>query len=584
MRISRYLFGLFFIFSFLQKGHTCCAGPLYTLTELLTQTKLEIFEVKIDSIGKTNSGEYLSKGKITHLYRGNPKSKTIYINSGGNSSAGGTALEVGSKYLIFSGSNDGINYNAFVCDYYSVKLTPPSRYSGNNETIKRTQLFVRQYFDAFQAKHSDSLKFEWENIVYAEGKMLDGLLDGVWVYNKKITHGIDEGQVLLKSSKTYSKGVLHGESFSSNLNNFKKIENISNYHYGKIINSESYYIKKNLARVLAARTIHTYEDGIRYSQRSIYDEKGNPNQVESNMRIINAKFNSENPIVSKEILHGQQKEYVNGILSKEGYYEQGAKVGLWMYYDDKGMLESEELLDYPEINKDTFTLYYPDGGILSKGFLKNGYMHGTWKSYTKHGMVEFVGAYIDGLLEGEVIRVDNKGKKISTSYKRGKKNGTSTSTIDNKIVSKSHYKNGQREGRFEKYKNGKIIQVENYKNNKQHGLFVTFDSNGDTLTNKTYVKGLFHGKYIQYKKNKIYEEGNYENGQRIGLWKIYKTHLNYYTIVDYSDNSSDLSPVFVGRQAKKIIKYVDINGQEIEIDEIKRREQEYRQKKKSVKK
>lgn len=89
-----------------------CFDPKYTLTELLSneESKHHIFTCKIIAT-YWGPGGYNSLALVNHIYRGNPFD-TVYIVTGGNTTAGGSMIIPGTEWLIISDTRDNKHYTA----------------------------------------------------------------------------------------------------------------------------------------------------------------------------------------------------------------------------------------------------------------------------------------------------------------------------------------------------------------------------------------------------------------------------------------------------------------------------------------
>jgi len=152
-----------------------------------------------------------------------------------------------------------------------------------------------------------------------------------------------------------------------------------------------------------------------------------------------------------------------------------------------------EILFSQEINPNGYNKFtYPNGNILSEGYMKEGKPDGYWKNYFPNGQLKSEGNRKANRLDSLWIFYNEKGdtlKKINYLY--DKKNGfysvyqESTDTLKNIILSKELYVNDKRQGQaLYYYPNGNLHLMLNYKDNMKHGEGEEYKLNGKTLKTK----------------------------------------------------------------------------------------------------
>ena len=120
---------------------------------------------------------------------------------------------------------------------------------------------------------------------------------------------------------------------------------------------------------------------------------------------------------------GIAKYYDDGMLYKEGEYQNNEKIGVWKSYNDQGKLLSE--VTYSNSKKNGLATYYYDNGkIQSTGIFKDGNRDSIWVSYSDLGKIISEINYIEGKYSG-LAKFHNKTGKITSSgnYINGHKVG-----------------------------------------------------------------------------------------------------------------------------------------------------------------
>lgn len=106
-----------------------CFGETFSITELLNHDPRghHIFTCEILATYKRGIS-FESVARVQRRYTGQPLD-TVYINSGGGTTAGGQKLMPGSQWLIFSTTIDSLHYQATVCDPLSAQIKQSNKSS-----------------------------------------------------------------------------------------------------------------------------------------------------------------------------------------------------------------------------------------------------------------------------------------------------------------------------------------------------------------------------------------------------------------------------------------------------------------------
>lgn len=101
--------------------------------------------------------------------------------------------------------------------------------------------------------------------------------------------------------------------------------------------------------------------------------------------------------------------------------------------DDISALVKE---DIPGTNMQYARQLNPQGQIQIEGFVENGKKTGQWIEYTPEGDILLINHYVNGLLEGTVLRM----------------------TYRNQVDLRINYKQGKMDGQYTAYKFGKLVE------------------------------------------------------------------------------------------------------------------------------
>ncbi|MEO1262648.1 MAG: hypothetical protein AAFZ15_27830 [Bacteroidota bacterium] len=443
-----------------------CYSPNYTITELLNYDRDDhhIFSCKIL---KTfiRGYDYESIAVVKDRYRGNPQD-TIYINSGGSSTAGGEKLIPDSEWLIFSTTDDGLHYSATVCDYLSSQISDGYNTHCNRENYSLAAVYIdilEQYKFFEKEKYTGRKKILGKGKLMAEGHFVNGLPDSKWThYRRGFAKGIKKSKINYKQGKLHGEYLIYHNGSDHNIMIEKRV-----YHNNLPTTIENYggYIKK----------FEYLSDTKRKITSVFLDSTGTElkqvNQIEldynnENYRAISFRdgyyFNK----------HARDSSQTTPLA--EGYYSKGARIGEWKFFDKNGKTIRIEL--YPQKIEETSVIhqYEEDGQVRLEGIYSENRRQGVWKYY----------------YQGQLVQQ----KTYDTS-------GALTSKIN-------YYASGG-------------MEYVPYLNNRKHGQQIVFDQNGSILKIEQFVKGKKEGKSISFNKNgSITEELNYINGRAFSISKI----------------------------------------------------------------
>lgn len=398
-------------------GFCSCYDPNFTITEVLNHDtrNLHIFSCRILKTYLRNS-DFESIAVVTGRYKGAPVD-TVYLNTGGGSTAGGTKLIPNEEWLIFCPTKDSLHYfGATICHNLSVLLSDGNGNNCNRNSRHLGKIYsdlLLQYQKITESKYTGLKKFHTGNYLIAEGQFKNGKAHGEWIHYSKRDSYKDKK---IKSTIGYQEGLLHGIY----INYYEQAEQLviserAKYDTDLLIWSEiPGYLK----------TEYEYlENGGRKISTTRFDTSG---QIVGITHELQRDYRSPDydRITYKEgyYLNKNGRDSSSYSPLGEGHYHRGARVGTWKFYDKKGQVVKEEQYKMPDREHDRFTLLEEDGTVKLSGQYQGDRRIGTWK-YFWRGSLEMEQDYsTSGDLLAET-RYDRNGGKITTQYRQKKKHG-----------------------------------------------------------------------------------------------------------------------------------------------------------------
>ena len=543
---------------FYHAGYCCCAGERYTFTEIiLSKGGRAIIKVQVDSTWKDSKDAFVSRAYVLRTYKGEPLSKTIYIHSGGNSSAGGSRLKEGEQFLVVGGTNDHIHYYAFVCDSFSRHLD--SRRHRYREWSLDHLEAVNHFFDKLESNYTGEIEIKAKNLLYAKGKMINGMPDGEWIHYTAKKDSEGEIKTKWKSKAFYKNGNLHGQNFDRQL--FQKYTIESHYTDGLLDKQISYNTRNDNLKKIFQEDNYQRNDGLIYKHQLRWASQDTLS-IEKSIVFFDSEYKyKRSPFKIPEILHGINKRYTSdGLLKSEGNYFYGAKVGWWTYFDEEGMMKSEIEYPKPIEVKDSICFYFDNGSIKLKGEIESSLPCGEWIEYNQEGQIIKKANFENGLLNGQMKTYKNNDLYSVQDYVDSREHGKYLLFNKNHISVLGEYEQGRKHGGFYHYRNDTLISIENYKIGDKHGDFIKFNINGDTILHQEYYEGKKHGKWEVRERSWSIAEGYFEKGSRVGYWEIKYPTLGYSMTGEYENNGNKYQNYPMKNES---IKYYDFSGLEI---------------------
>lgn len=182
-------------------------------------------------------------------------------------------------------------------------------------------------------------------------------------------------------------------------------------------------------------------------------------------------------------------------------------------------------------------IYYPNGKLLSEGFLMNGKPEGYWKTFYTSGILKSEGNRNFFLLDSVWIFYNSVGDTVQKiNYLEGKKNGyfytynTSRIFPENigKIISKELYVNDSKEGKSFYYTDaGLLNEIVEYKNDKKNDICLEYGQDGRIITINRFQNGFL----IERERINRYNEKNEKDGIWLNFYEGVKTKIE----INYKD-------------------------------------------------
>lgn len=243
---------------------------------------------------------------------------------------------------------------------------------------------------------------------------------------------------------------------------------------------------------------------------------------------------------------------------KDAHFQQGKRVGKWLYFDSKNRKTKEINYKDGKSHGEYFS-YHQNGKVRTEGTFVEGKEHDIWTTYDDQSRTQTIENYNHGKKEGKWYKRIN-GREIVEQYKNDQPVGHWEQKTDGQLDWEKDY---QSEGTYiEKHYhyNGKLASKKEVKNHKLNGEQLTYAQTGTLLKKEVYIddqiksleqyydngrlettlkykNGKPHGKFTDYHRNGSKSiEGEYDYGHKTGVWTTYvgeKERL--YSITTYRD-------------------------------------------------
>ncbi|MCI4649512.1 hypothetical protein [Phaeodactylibacter sp.] len=496
-----------------------CAGEYFSITELLNHDPQNhhIFTCAIIET-YTRRHSFESIAVVKRRFRGSPVD-TIFLNTGGGTTAGGQKLYPGEVWLVFSTTKDSLHYGATVCDFLSARIK-----AGNNQACSRSiSPLGNTYLDVLEAyesvrenKFSGSKHITGDGRLVAKGHFLAGEPHGEWVHYSRRDYFEKE---IKRSEIAYRKGALHGEYRiyrEAEEDNFVSERKV--YHGGRLLLKEMHEVKGQVR--------YAYNSDERRTMVAAFtDSLG---QQRKHIAQVELWYDSEPPLYPIRFRHGYYllksgRDSSSYSPLAEGVYFRGMRVGKWTFFNKEGAIVATKT--YPDIPADTSTLqiFDEEGQVRLSGTYTDGKRKGVWQ-YFYDGQLEHEEVYSsDGNLLSKT-RFYRTGGFEYTPYANNLQHGWKTVFAQSgTIKSMEHYKHGRLSGTSIFFNtDGTLSRELRY---VQSRAYTVSDPGNSTYL----VNGFLNGPFVQhhYKTGEKLVEGTYWMGYRTGIWTEYATNGGY---------------------------------------------------------
>lgn len=227
--------------------------------------------------------------------------------------------------------------------------------------------------------------------------------------------------------------------------------------------------------------------------------------------------------LKNDTLNGYYKGFNNyGVIDEEGLYENGERMGSWIYrYDDGSfMAQGEKRIRVAEngyvfnINIGEWKWFYNDGSLKRvEHYNEQGEKVGVWKYYFENGQLKREENYVNDDLEGFVTDYHPNGQlksqlfyiRVNDYFTEIKDSVYSFFYVNGQLNERGYFKKGMRYGLWESwYENGQLKSKGNY-------IYKTYTYCGVVPFDVNYL--LKDGKWTYWHSNgKKMAEGEYDFG------------------------------------------------------------------------
>jgi len=235
-------------------------------------------------------------------------------------------------------------------------------------------------------------------------------------------------------------------------------------------------------------------------------------------------FSQINQLDEKGRKQGEwQKTFVDSeALRYKGQFNDDKPVGKFVYYYPNNQVRSIITHDQNSKRSEAF-FYHPTNDLIAHGIYRGELKDSVWTHFLPTGFYSFTETYKNGELHGERITFygpeaieDPKIKLIlrKSNFVNGEQHGEFIEYFSDGIIkAEGSYLNGVLEGVILKnHPNGKTMIKERWKNQKKHGWWVTYDESGKELGRIYFLEGVqLEGKELTDYLEKLKNEGRSPN-------------------------------------------------------------------------
>lgn len=439
------------------------------------------------------------------------KRQTFYVNGeeNGESKSFYNTGEIYTTYTVKNGMREGktIEY------YHEGQIMSEANYSAG-------------------ILNGDFVSYYRNGVVRSKGQFENDLSVGHWQYRYANNQLKDEGD--------YKAGYRIGlwKTFSKN----GKLSEETNY--GETGKKVGVYKEYDLDENLLLELTYKGEEIISFKT---YDASG---------KVLNEGEKKRNELEF-------ERRFPNGVVQSKGNYIRGEQVGIWSFYNQFGVLTSEEefnengeldgesreyfdngQIEIRSIYKDGlrdgyFVDYYKNGQIFKDGFFVEDERQGEWNYYDRDGNMMFSEFYSEGSLLGDVRYYDEKQRlrEISTFF-YGNLERIRTYDTTGVILRDVKLTDGKFSDAEFTDVAGNVNLKKSYLGGETNGEVVRYFKGGEIRSKGIEIDGLENGKWAWFYENGTPQTtGSYEYGVRTGEWKWFHENGKVETIINYVDGN-----------------------------------------------
>ncbi|MDB5256122.1 MAG: hypothetical protein JWM14_817 [Chitinophagaceae bacterium] len=218
--------------------------------------------------------------------------------------------------------------------------------------------------------------------------------------------------------------------------------------------------------------------------------------------------------------------YQNGKVKSKGIFKNDIPVGLWYYYYESGLVKSYGKLT-GTIKYGDWKYYYENGNISTEGSYKEGKKEGDWKYYFEStaGILKTDGVYVNDKREGRWKFYDESGNfkaqadfhedrgMYSEFYPNGAKKSEGLLIEGRSIGTWKYY-----------HDNGKVLGEGVEKDGLKEGPWVYYDKSGAVASRGNYTQGKQSGSWEYFHENGVLaSKGEYTDDKKEGDWTTFNT-------------------------------------------------------------
>lgn len=429
---------------------------------------------KINYLNGKKNGYYLKYYERPEAYKGNIRSKELYLNDkqSGEANYYFESGKIKLKAVYVDNKREGYTYefaeDGRLITIYKyrkgtiVERNKINRFNANGEKVGLWQEFYEDY----------RIKIER----YFKNDLLDGYYKAYDISGKLV-------QTLL-----YRDGVLVEEVEEESISSIEQNEYYDNGEIKKsgfFIENKPVGVHKEYSTEGEVTVTLIYNDNSELTQKGIINSEGKRVggwEEYHKSGSVKAKGNYVN---NKK--HGTWQYYFeNGKVEQTGDYDKGRYSGQWKWYYSDGELWREEEF-YNGKEEGFYYEYNKFGDIIVEGEYFDGEQEGKWRTIINDYRAE--GAYVTGMLDGKWKHYHDNGQiAFEGSYVQGNAEGKHRYFYDDgQLKEEQYFNNGLREKHWKKYdKFGNLLITISYKNDKEYrinGIKVEFPENTSKVIN-----------------------------------------------------------------------------------------------------